>query len=441
MKQQASAILEEPAVSGSRRPRLLAQGALLVLFLYSGFCLQVLPVAAPALLADWGMPARGLATPLALIAIGTAFGAVIGGFLGDSHGRKVPIIGFAALQGLAVLACSFTSNLSQLYVLVLLNGLGLGGYFSSSMALMTELSEERRRGLVVSLAILAAPIGLSLCALIASFITPVYGWAALFVIGGLFSIPLIAALIFLTPESPSYLAKFPDRAKERHAILQRLGLPDLELDAPSGSNGGLKLSEIGVLMQERLGATIGLWLIFFLMYVLGSVIMGWVPVVFDSVGFDLAFSSRTLFYWTLGSLVGTPFSGWCIGRIGAHQTGMFFVSGSVLALALLTFMDLGPNSATTVMLLLPLAGFAVAGVVTTLYTLAAETYPAKMRATGIGFADAVGRVGGIAGAYSGIFALERGGPSGFFFSTLIFAVVSLVVLALLWFAHRRTLKG
>lgn len=438
MEDQAAESQAQSASPHYRLSRIYAQAALLALFLYSGFCLQVLPVVAPALLADWGIPARGLATPLALISIGTAIGAITGGYLGDSYGRRVPIIGFSALQGLAVLACSFTSNLTQLYVLVFLNGLGLGGYFSSGIALMTELSEERRRGFMISLAILAGPIGLSVCALIASFVTPAYGWAALFILGGVASIPLIAALFFLTPESPAYLAKFPHRAAERSLILERLGLPDIAQEVPVGPGGGLKLGEVGMLLRERLGATIGLWLIFFLMYVLGSVIMGWVPMVFDSVGFDLAFSSRSLFYWTLGSLVGTPLSGWCIGRIGVHRTGILFCCGSAAALALLTFLDLGPKSGNTVLLLLPLAGFTVAGVVTTLYTLAAETYPGEIRATGIGLADAIGRVGGIAGAYLGILALEQGGPSGFFFSTMSFAVVSLGVLVLLWLGHRRT---
>ena len=280
---------------------------------------------------------------------------------------------------------------------------------------------------MVSLAILFAPLGLSLCSLIAGYVTAHYGWDYIFFLGGVLSIPVVLALLFLVPESPKYLARFQHRAEAHGKVIARLGLTPVE-EASADGKGRPGLALVGTLLRERMGASLVLWTLFFVMYVLGSVILGWTPVVFSSVGFDIGFASRTLFFWTLGSMAGTLLSGWCMGRIGAQNTATIFAAASVAVLAVLTFMRIEPDVGWLVIMLLPAAGFSVAGVVTMLYTIAAEIYPTAMRATGIGLADAVGRVGGIVSAFAGVYVLNQAGAFGFFFSILCMAVLTLAIL-------------
>lgn len=414
---------------GSARSRvrwLSAAISLLMLFLYSGYCLQALPVMAPAILADWNAPATALAVPLALIAVGTALGSVLGGFLADARGRKIPIICCTALQGAAMFATAFVTAPTGLFPLMFAVGLGLGGYFSSGMALMTEISSDRRKGLMISLAILFTPLGLNLCSLLAGYVTAQYGWGAMFTIGGVLCIPIVLALALFVPESPKYLARFPARAERHRKVLSQLGLPyEQPVESDTAKSGS---ASVGTLLRERLVDSIFLWLLFFVMYVLGSIVLNWTPVVFTSLGFDIAFASRTLFFWTLGSMAGTMLAGWCMGAIGARNTACLFAAAAVAAVAALTFLEIGPSSGWLAMLLLPAAGVGVAGVVTTLYSLAAEIYPTAMRATGIGLADAIGRVGGIVSAFIGVYLLDRAGPSGVFFSILCLAVLTLAIL-------------
>lgn len=400
--------------------------SLLMLFLYSGYCLQVLPVLAPAILADWKVPATSLAIPLALISIGTAVGGIGGGFLADAKGRKVLIIGCTAFQGAAMFGAAFVESPSGFYPLMLAVGLGLGGYFSSGMALVTEISSDRRKGLMISLAILFTPLGLSFCSLLAGYVTPLYGWPSMFMLGGVLSVPLVLALAFLVPESPRYLSRFPHRADAHQRVLSLLGLPGDEATGVVQDKSGL--APVGRLLKERLVASLFLWLLFFVMYVLGSIVLNWTPVVFTSLGFDIAFASRTLFFWTLGSMAGTLLSGWCMGLVGARDTACVFAAIAVAAIAALTFLDISPSRDWLAMLLLPAAGVGVAGVVTTLYSIAAEIYPTAMRATGIGLADAVGRTGGIVSAFAGVYLLDWAGPSGVFLSILTLAVLTLAIL-------------
>jgi len=390
-------------------PRIVACAPLLLLYLFSGFCLQALPVVAPSILLEWHVPANALATPLALEAIGMGVGAVIGGILGDARGRKVPIVAFCALQGLAIFGISFVHKPLGLYPLMLVNGIGVGGYFASGMALITELAPVRQRGLMVSLAMLFGPLGLSLCSVVAGVLAPAYGWYALFVVGGAAAIPLLLSVILLLPESPRYLARFEDRAEARRRIVARLGLSEDDepalVDRPN-------VSAVGVLL-------------------------GWVPVVLSSLHFPIAFASSSLFYWTVGNLVGTVSSGWCISRYGVFNTSVIYGAGAVGVYGLLTVLKLDPSMREVLMVLLPMAGLCMSGVVTSIYTLAAEFYPTVMRATGIGMADALGRVGGVGGAFVGITALDRGGAAGFFGAILGLSAMAFAILVVLRIRYGR----
>ena len=59
--------------------------------------------------------------------------------------------------------------------------------------------------------------------------------------------------------------------------------------------------------------------------------------------------------------------------------------------------------------------FCIAGLHNTLYTLAATTYPpTTARATGVGTASAVGRLGAVLSSFTGVLSLDFGGSAAFF---------------------------
>ena len=68
---------------------------------------------------------------------------------------------------------------------------------------------------------------------------------------------------------------------------------------------------------------------------------------------------------------------------------------------------------------------------TTMYALAAHVYPTDIRGTGVGAVVGFGRIGNTLASYVGNFALDRGGPPGYFSSwavtmALVFAALALV---------------
>jgi len=77
-------------------------------------------------------------------------------------------------------------------------------------------------------------------------------------------------------------------------------------------------------------------------------------------------------------------------------------------------MPLTPPMTPALFAMFTLTGGLLNAVQTTMYALAAHVYPTTIRATGVGTAVAVGRIGNVVASYVGAFALDIGGPPAFF---------------------------
>jgi AAHS family 4-hydroxybenzoate transporter-like MFS transporter len=101
------------------------------------------------------------------------------------------------------------------------------------------------------------------------------------------------------------------------------------------------------------------------------------------------------------------------------------VASSVFA----AWMPITPaRSALSIIATIAVVGGFTNAVQTTLYALGAQVYPTSMRATGLGTALAIGRVGAVLSSYAGAAVLDLGGPLAFF---LLIAAAMVVVFAAL----------
>ena len=65
-----------------------------------------------------------------------------------------------------------------------------------------------------------------------------------------------------------------------------------------------------------------------------------------------------------------------------------------------------------------------------MYVLAAHVYPGAVRATGVGVAASVGRVGAILSGYIGAWAIDVGGSASFFAAIAIAMAATCIALAI-----------
>jgi MFS transporter, SHS family, lactate transporter len=112
-------------------------------------------------------------------------GAFIFGLMADRYGRRLPlmldIVFYSAIEFLSGLAPNYTTFL----ILRLLYGIGMGGEWGVGASLAMESVPARWRGVLSGLLQEGYACGFLLAAVVYSFVFPIWGWRAMFFIGGL----------------------------------------------------------------------------------------------------------------------------------------------------------------------------------------------------------------------------------------------------------------
>jgi AAHS family 4-hydroxybenzoate transporter-like MFS transporter len=292
------------------------------------------------------------------------------------------------------------------------------------------LVPKRKRPFAVTLTLVCIPLGGSLAGLIGGWVLPRFGWRALFFVGGVLPLLLAAALVKLLPESPRFLARLPERWPQLRAQLRRLGhqVSDDARFADVTEQAVAKVSARELLVPAYRHDTLALSASYF--FCLLAVYMGvtWVPAVLTGGGFDVGTASYGLTAFNLGGVVGAILGAILIMRLGSRLTMLVMTAGVVLGAGVLATMSISPASSAMVFAMLAWTGGLNNAVQTTMYALAAHVYPTAVRATGVGTAVAVGRIGGVLSPSFGSWALETGGSPRYF--GLISATMALTFVAL-----------
>jgi AAHS family 4-hydroxybenzoate transporter-like MFS transporter len=378
---------------------------------------QSLSLALPALMKAWGVSREAFAAVTAAGFIGVALGAISGGLIGDTLGRKKGLIGSIFLFGLATIAASWSHGLNSLMLLRFLSGLGIGGAIPNGAALVFECTPARHRNLAMGIAMTFIPIGGIVSGLLGGLLLPRVGWSGLFLACGLLPTLLAVALAMVLQESPQFQA--------RAAGLQAGGEPPR------------RRLPISSLFEHGLAAdTCALWAAFFFCLLATYTLLAWVPAMLVGQGFALAASSWGMMGFNFGSMSGSVLSGWFIGRAGSRLPGILVSLGAVVGAVILGTVPFGPQRAAFTMAALFFEGFCLGGLHNTVYSVSAHMYGLQMRATGVGGASGAGRLGAVLSAFTGALSLKIGGASGYFIVIAVASGLSLVGLSLI----RRQIK-
>jgi len=378
---------------------------------------QLLGIAIPSLMRDWSLPRGAFAPLLAIGMVGMIGGGALGGLLGDRFGRKTILISCVVLFGAATLATAAVNTVSALGTLRFVAGLGFGGAMPNAAALAAEYVPRRVRPITVSLTIVSVPIGGMLAAFVGSRILPTHGWRTLFVIGGLAPLLTAALITPLLVESPRLLVRQRALWPKLRQFIARAGhqiAPDAAFDDPVDS-AQRKVTLGAVLVPEFRRDTAGLWCAFFSCLLAVYAGFSWIPSLLSGAGLSISVASSGLLYFNLGGVVGAVAGALAISRFGSKVTMLSLSAGAVASALVLSAMTIsGAVASGPILAMLTLSGALINAVQTTMYALATHVYPAAMRATGVGAAASIGRVGGLASTFVGAWALERDGSRAYF---------------------------
>lgn len=399
-----------------------------------GLDLQLSSFAAPAIIAEWQLSESQFAPVIAAVMAGMAAGTLIGGWIGDRLGRRAALIGSALVFGLATIFCGVSNNLESLIALRFLGGLGFGAAFPVGTALLVEWMPRRSASRAIAFLTIGIPVGGLIGAAISSALLPMIGWRYTFVVFGLAPIVYAAVLALAVPESPAFLlqrGKNADAQRLLGRILTTRTSGDAaapareepspeQPSAPSGDGGrgwgGLRLNA-------------SLWAAFFFQNSITYAIIGWVPVVLVDLGLPIATAIRGLLVWNLFGIAGSFVASFLIVRKGTRMAMTLLAGlGSIggLLLAVYTYKTTAAEGSFVLANYLGLAvlGIGVGGLQTSLFTLAAHVYDARIRSRGVGVASMFGRFGGIVSAFA-IGAILSAWPKAGYFLLIgtVFAIV------------------
>ena len=354
-----------------------------------GIDTQNIGSAAPIIAANMNLTRAALGPVFSSALVGATLGALTFGPLGDKYGRKVMLAIAVFLFGVFTIATAYAQTYEQLLAVRLLGGIGMGGATPCFIALASEFAPARRRAMVASVIWSAFPLGGFVGGFLNAYVLQMFGWQAIFLIGGVLPILITLAFMIWLPESLKFLIAKGGETARIAAIVRRLQ-PGLPANAHFVSNEqrveGVPLKHL--FSDGRALWTLLLWVPFFAAFGVLIVAVLWTPTLLHDNGIPLAEAVRAIAFNGLGALIGMSAAGRLIERFGAGPVLVpAFLLGAVTT-ALLGFAAASAvGMAVGVFLIGLFVGMGGSGAI----ALAALTYPTPIRSTGVGWAMGVGR--------------------------------------------------
>jgi len=365
-----------------------------------GFDTAAIGFIAPAIRAEWNLSAADLAPLFGAGLAGLMAGAFLFGPLADKYGRKNILLISVVFFGVACLFSAFSTSLWELIALRFLTGLGLGGAMPNSVTLTSEFCPAPRRSFLVTTMFCGFTIGSALGGLASAHLVGEYGWRSVLLIGGILPLLLVPVMLWRLPESVRYLV-LENRGLDRvRKTLQRIA-PDEKLDdvrfvvshaKPTGFPVG------HLFKRDLVFGTLMLWLAFFMSLLIIYLLSSWLPTLIKSTGVSLKTASLVTTMFQVGGTLGAIALGWLMDRFNPH-----YVLATSYTLAGVFIAAIGSLTGTPALIGLVVfaAGFFISGSQVGANALSASFYPTDCRATGVAWANGVGRIGSVVGSMGG----------------------------------------
>jgi putative MFS transporter len=418
-----------------------------VAWLIEAFDIGLIGVVLPSLHSLWHLTPKETGSLAAITAVGIVLGVVPSGFLADRFGRKTMLmIGLAwytIVTGFTALAGSITSLIALRFVA----GLGMGMMFPIPYAIVSEFVSSSHRGRFTGVMDSFLSVGYfvspALAAIIIPNTAPDVGWRVFFILGG---IPFLylALLWRLMPESPRW---YESKGRFREAEAAMAGI-EAKVEASIGHKlpavDAAKARPVAVSQEQvpvatifnhlYLKRTIMCWIAFGSTFFIFYAIQLFMPTVVSRMGFSLT----TAFVFTSiivgASIIGKFLEAWLVETWGRKPV---IISFTIVALVCALFFGY-LRSPVLVLLVGAAMSFFGISIDPAVKIYVAENYPTRVRGTGVGFSEGVGRL--LAGAIAPFyfpFVLERYGTGGSF---VFVALVALVGTLAVWLLGEET-KG
>ncbi|RWX78659.1 MFS transporter [Neorhizobium lilium] len=358
--------------------------------------MQVLAVGftAASIAASFGLTVPEALQTGSVFFLGMLFGAIGFGRLADRIGRRTVLITTVACDALFGILSIFAPDFTILLVLRFLTGMAVGGTLPVDYAMMSEFLPAKNRGRWLVLLEGFWAIGtlvVALTAWIASTAGIADAWRVIFAVTALPALAGIGMRV-LIPDSPIYLLR-AGRGEEAREVLNRMlavnGRTELADDEeialpPASPRTGLFSPDL----RRRSITILSIW---FLVSVAYYGVFTWMPARLAGEGFGFVRGYGFLVLMALAQLPGYALAAYGVETWGRKPT----LIGFCLLSAFGCLLFVAAFNALLIASSLMIMSFALLGTWGALYAYTPELFPTRSRATGMGAAGAMARLGGL----------------------------------------------
>jgi MFS transporter, AAHS family, 3-hydroxyphenylpropionic acid transporter len=382
-----------------------------------GFDLQAAGVAAVGIAPEFKPTPEQLGRFFSASTFGLFLGALGGGRLADTLGRRSTLIASIALFGLFSILTAQAWSIASLTGARLLTGLGLGGAFPTLVAWVNEHSAPTRRRANVALVYSGMPFGGALVSLM-SMLTESAHWRLIFIAGGIAPLLLVPILLWALHEAlPVRGATGALEDGAAHATMPKTG------------------SFIAIFGDGRALATLLLWVSCFLGLLTVYLMLSWLPTMLRDAGFSKIQAGCAQIAFNAGGAL----SALLLGELLESKMRNPSIAVTLIAAPFLVFLL---SRSSHEFGLAVAAAFGLGGALLAaqgyFYASAASIYPTSIRGVGSGATVAAGRLGSIVGPLLGGLLTAAGHRSTQLLSEIVPLVVlgSLTAFAFAWQTSR-----
>ena len=341
-----------------------------------GFDTAILALLVPHLAEEWGLKAAAFTYPLVLTSVGVVIGYLTCGALSQRLGLKRTLVLGTALFGIATLMSAATLPLESMALLSVtraITGIGLGIVAPTAIVIGTQNGPAEKRQSIAVFITTGLITGTTIAGFSGGLLINALGTAGVLWLAGALPIGLAVLLSYFIPNSSEHTGQ---------------------------KNTSDDSTAAAILGPELRASTLLLWTATFLVFVVSYTLKSWLPTLFEDFGISRSTAGLGLAFFGLGGMGGGFILMAVSAKFGAARS---LVVMSVIGALATAAVALLPVNTVVLMILICIAGVGITACTVGQSGIAVSIYEMSIRAKGVGWSAAAGRIGSIVGpAIAGI---------------------------------------
>lgn len=306
---------------------------------------------------------------------GMLAGGLIFGVLADRYNKYRVFKWTIAIFSIATALIFFTPNITYLYVMRFLAGVGVGGEYGVAIAIMSGIVPPERMGRISAFNGIAGQVGSIASAILAAFVAPIFGWRGLFLMG-LLPLILVAYMHFAIDADKVSNHRVTKEVTVKPSIAELFASPTLAYQTLA----------LMLMTTVQIAGYFGM--------------MNWLPTIMqESLNISIKNSSTWMIATIVGMCLGMLVFGQILDKLGPRLAYGIFLLMSAGSVFLFQF----ANSATTMLLGGMIVGFFVNGMFSGYGAMTSRLYAGRIHSIANNVILNVGRaVGGFSSVIIGM---------------------------------------